>query len=211
MISSLSELDLNLDGVFDDRDKEVVYDFDFAILTSHMSFSCGNLLPVMAQKYGIPILGETSGGSCMVSVGYLPSTNYYAFSGCKKMVCENGEDVDSGAAVDFKLTKRVFNKYTQHYMVTYKGLYDLKSVSAKTEAFYGKGILGDANLDGEVEITDATTIQRYDAKMIELNDAALPPADVDKDGDVCVLDATWLQCWLLKMKAPEGIGEPINV
>lgn len=71
------------------------------------------------------------------------------------------------------------------------------------------GLLGDANLDGEVDITDATTVQRYDVKMIELGDAALTLGDVDKDGDVCIIDATWLQRWDLKMKAPKGIGEPI--
>ena len=71
-------------------------------------------------------------------------------------------------------------------------------------------LLGDANLDGGVDITDATTIQRYDVKMTELSDTALQPADVDKDGDVSILDATWIQRWELKMKAPEGIGKPIT-
>ena len=79
----------------------------------------------------------------------------------------------------------------------------VKTITVKT------GLLGDANLDGEVDITDATTIQRYDVKMIALSDAAMTLADVDKDGEVCVIDATWLQRWELKMKAPEGIGEPI--
>ena len=78
-----------------------------------------------------------------------------------------------------------------------------KMITVKT------GLLGDANLDGEVDITDATTVQRYDVKMIELSEAALTLGDVDKDGDVCIIDATWLQRWDLKMKAPKGIGEPI--
>ena len=70
--------------------------------------------------------------------------------------------------------------------------------------------MGDANLDGVVDITDATTIQRYDVRMIVLTDEALRPADVDRDGDVCIIDATWIQRWELKMKTPEGIGEPIR-
>ena len=84
-------------------------------------------------------------------------------------------------------------------------------------ALYARGygltygmLLGDANLDGEVDITDATTIQRYDVKMIELPDAALQLADVDQDGDVCIIDATWIQRWELNIKAPKGIGEPIG-
>ena len=72
-------------------------------------------------------------------------------------------------------------------------------------------LLGDANLDGAVDITDATTIQRYDVKMIELNDIAIQLADVDRDGEVCVIDATWIQRWELNMKAPDGIGEKINI
>lgn len=70
-------------------------------------------------------------------------------------------------------------------------------------------LLGDANLDGAVDITDAATIRRCNARMIGLSDTALQLADVDKDGDVCILDATWIQRWELKMKAPEGIGEPL--
>ena len=70
-------------------------------------------------------------------------------------------------------------------------------------------LLGDADLNGEVEITDATTIQRYDVKMIGLSDEALTLADVDKDGDVCIIDATWIQRWDLNMKAPAGIGKPL--
>ena len=68
---------------------------------------------------------------------------------------------------------------------------------------------GDANLDGEVDITDATTIQRYDVGLISLSDTALRLSDVDDDGFVCIIDATWIQRWDLQMKAPEGIGKPI--
>ena len=70
-------------------------------------------------------------------------------------------------------------------------------------------LLGDANLDGEVDITDATTIQRYDIGLTALSDRALALSDVDKDGYVCIIDATWIQRWNLNMIAPEGIGEPI--
>ena len=69
---------------------------------------------------------------------------------------------------------------------------------------------GDANLDDEVDITDVTTIQRLDARMIELSDTALRLADADQDGEVCIIDATWLQRYSVNMKAPDGIGKPIN-
>lgn len=71
-------------------------------------------------------------------------------------------------------------------------------------------ILGDADLDGEVDITDATTIQRYDICTVELNDTAKELADADRDGDVSIIDATWIQRFLIGMKAPEGIGKAIR-
>ena len=83
---------------------------------------------------------------------------------------------------------------------------DILSFTVKTSA---SELLGDANLDGDVDITDATTIQRYDVKMIGLSETALRLADVDGDNEVSIIDATWIQRWELKMKAPEGIGEPI--
>lgn len=72
-------------------------------------------------------------------------------------------------------------------------------------------LLGDANLDGTVDITDATWIMRADAGMITLGYPGSFLADVDRDGDVNIVDTTWLQRWELDMKAPAGIGEPIEV
>ena len=91
-------------------------------------------------------------------------------------------------------------------IVTGKGQY----IGSATMTFVvTEPILGDADGDGEVNILDATTIQRYNVKMIDLSEIALTLADVDKDGSVCVIDATWIQRWELHMKAPEGIGKPI--
>lgn len=71
--------------------------------------------------------------------------------------------------------------------------------------------LGDANLDGAVDITDATTVQRYDVLMTELNETALWLADVDRNGQADIMDATWLQRFEVGLKAPIGIGKPIAI
>lgn len=71
-------------------------------------------------------------------------------------------------------------------------------------------ILGDANSDGVVNIMDATTIQRYDCKMIDLSDDAAQNADVDRDGYALIIDATWLQRRCSGINAPEGIGKPLS-
>ncbi len=70
-------------------------------------------------------------------------------------------------------------------------------------------LLGDADLDDQVTVSDATVIQRYDVKMTDLSEIALRLGDVDRDGEVGIIDATFIQRWELGLKAPEGIGKPI--
>ncbi len=60
-------------------------------------------------------------------------------------------------------------------------------------------LLGDSNLDGEIEIADATVIQRYLLELRNLTSRALRSADTDKDGDVTIVDATVIQRALLGM------------
>ena len=60
--------------MFDEKDEEVRYDFNYAVLTSRASFSCGNLLPFVMQEHGAVLLGEpTGGGSCCVQMVTLTS------------------------------------------------------------------------------------------------------------------------------------------
>ena len=73
--------------------------------------------------------------------------------------------------------------------------------------YYGDYRLGDADLDGEVTILDATAIRRYDVNQLKLSDTATNLSDVDRDSSATVVDATWIQRWTLQMKAPEGIGD----
>lgn len=116
--------DLNLDGKIDDADKEfykrltdVVYINDdgepqsdgrklhFAVLTSFLSFSCGNILPNYCAQAGIPIIGERSGGgSCLVgktcSVDGLP----YSYSFNMRTSDYKGANIESGAKITKELT-----------------------------------------------------------------------------------------------------------
>ena len=71
-------------------------------------------------------------------------------------------------------------------------------------------LLGDANLDGEVNVVDATVIQRCQASLITLSDEAIRLADVDHDGESGIVDATWIQRWEAHMTAPDGIGKPFR-
>ena len=126
--------DFNLDGNFDDADKDVSYDLEFAVLSSHNSFSCGNLLPVMAKDSGIPVFGERSGGgTCSVGLFYTAEQLPFAISSSSKFIDKNGDDVDSGAATDVNLTTV---SYDGTGAVDYTGLYDIDRLGEMTESFY---------------------------------------------------------------------------
>ena len=60
-------------------------------------------------------------------------------------------------------------------------------------------LVGDTNLNEEVEIDDATLIQRCEAKMITLTETEQFAADVDFDDKVTVMDATAVQWYLAQM------------
>lgn len=57
----------------------------------------------------------------------------------------------------------------------------------------GEYAIGDANMDGKVNIRDATLIQKYLAKMLSLSDEQKDYADFDLNGKVNVRDVTAIQ------------------
>lgn len=126
------EVDLNLDGVINKADNDVYYDFNFAILTSRSSFSCGNELPTSARQRGIMILGEPSGGgSCVITERYLADGSCFTISDITKTVLTDGSDVDLGAPVDYDLTG-----VDGEGNVVYNGFYDLDHISELMSGFY---------------------------------------------------------------------------
>lgn len=54
-------------------------------------------------------------------------------------------------------------------------------------------IRGDADMDGEVTVLDATRVQRWIADLAEDDEIDLENANVDGDNDVTILDATHIQ------------------
>ena len=204
-----NDMDLNLDGEINDLDKSVYYDFEYAFITSGISYSSGNLLPCLARDAGFPILGERSGGgACSLLIAYTPETFYYTLSSYNKFITADDSDVDSGAELDYDLTKRVTDDEGNE-SIDYSGLYDLEDISRKIDIYYDVQLLGDADGDCSVTILDATVIQRVLAELPvdSYNEAA---ADTDGDGDVTILDATFIQRFLAGLPCPAGIGEEIR-
>ena len=99
--------DKNLDGVFDEKDEEVKYDFNYAVLTTRAAFSCGNLMPFLMQEHGAVLLGEPSGGgSCSIQISALTNGGTYMMSswlwGLRDV---NGESVEGGCKTDLPIAR----------------------------------------------------------------------------------------------------------
>ena len=92
------EVDRNFDRVFDEKDKDVHYDLNFAVLTSGTSFSCGNLFPSILKDNGIPVMGATSGGgACAIQA--MCTADGFAFqisSFRARLNSLEGENIDPG-------------------------------------------------------------------------------------------------------------------
>lgn len=70
--------------------------------------------------------------------------------------------------------------------------------------------LGDVDFDGNIEIRDATWIQRSVADIEIPFTIKKLTADVDGDGNITVMDATYIQRWLANLKSNDHIGQPMG-
>ncbi len=83
------------------------------------------------------------------------------------------------------------------------------STSKPIESETDNGISGDVNDDGKVNIKDATTIQKFAAKILDLKDAEKLRADVNADTKVNIKDATIIQKFVAKIETGFPLGKPI--
>ena len=124
------------------------------------------------------------------------------------------------AHYDSTTQKMVVDTQATSYVQNFEGMYDYASDWMLSRAawlseqfapdYVPSPLLGDADLNREVDIIDATAIQRHVAGIVTLSQEAQLAADVDRDGDVAIIDTTLLQRYLVGMpNVPEGIGKPI--
>ena len=99
------EADTNFDGVYDEKDKELRYDFNYGVLVTRHAFSCGNLFPIIIQEAGAVLIGEpSSGGSCCVQVGTdADGFNYMMSSAQWQLTDSEGNDVEGGCRIDIPI------------------------------------------------------------------------------------------------------------
>ncbi len=106
-VAEVLEFDMDQDGVFEGDKEDFNYDFNYGVMCSRRSFSCGNLFPCLCKEEGIPIIGETSGGGTDTLCFFrMPLGNIYTASAFKEVCYKSGENVEKGAAPDYDITKR---------------------------------------------------------------------------------------------------------
>ncbi len=104
------DYDNDFDGDFKDKDS-YSGKYNFYILTSGYSFSCGNAFPCIARENGYAkILGENSGGgdcSISASVG-VDGTNWVMSSNAKLVHTNDQSSFDKGAGVDYQIDDALY-------------------------------------------------------------------------------------------------------
>ena len=111
------DVDRNFDGKYDALDKDVHYDLNFCIITSPISFSCGNLYPSLCKDAGLLIAGQKSGGgSCAVGAYRTADGFYYQISAARARLSDaNWQNINDG------ITPHVTIDYAKDINVTYEG------------------------------------------------------------------------------------------
>jgi hypothetical protein len=127
------DFDMNFDGVFDEKDVSPYTGYNYGVLTSKASFSCGNNFPWFMHEHGAMILGEQSGGGAcamrMSGVGGMDMQNSAASS---IGVTDEGDSIDNGCPVDANLLGEGENPTV--------GFYDLAVLSELMNEFFGESL-----------------------------------------------------------------------
>ncbi len=124
------EFDKNFDGVFDEHDKENTYDYNFAVLCSGYSFSCGNILPLQAKENGIAILGDRSGGGSCAVIDACSAEGMYVRLSCTDHIAGlDGTEYEFGVPADYKLVGHNYD---------FSNFYNISLMSEKMAEFYSR-------------------------------------------------------------------------
>lgn len=112
-------VDTDLDGDFDEQDS-FEGQYDFFVLTSPYSFSCGNMFPYIAKTNGLAtIIGQQSGGgACVVAYTVTPDGMPYRISGLSRTgdPIDPSKHDDLGVEVDEKCQIALEHFYDDAYL-----------------------------------------------------------------------------------------------
>ena len=139
----------------------------------------------------------------------------------EKLTYTEGEELDlSGLSVNILYsngTKKPTEEYTLNGFESTVGAHTItvsygeftatfEVIVEEKKSLY---ILGDADSNGTVNVTDATQIQQYLAQLKVVESFDSDAAEVNRDGKLDIKDVTNIQLYLAKLPCAEGIGEPV--
>ena len=136
------DVDRNFDGKFDEKDNDVHYDLNFCILTSPLSFSCGNLMPALCKEAGLLVAGQKSGGgNCGVGSYRTAEGFYYRISSARgHLNDENWQSIDGGITpnviIDYDNQQTAVYQGREFLVYSYRNLYNLNSLTNIINEYY---------------------------------------------------------------------------
>lgn len=132
------EIDTLFDGGFDSLAASKTFDFNFAVLTSSNSFSCGSYFPSLMRDAGVPIIGEASGGGTDM-VTYMPTSDGQCLTmtdACAEMTSAEGMQFEKGVPIYRSLVKE-----NEDGTKDYSDFYDIAVLSEVVNEFYAQEAL----------------------------------------------------------------------
>ena len=126
------DVDRNFDGKFDELDKDVHYDLNFCILSSRLSFSCGNLFPSLCQDAGLLIAGEKSGGgSCAICTYRTAEGLKYGISSARaRLINKQGQNIDGGVVPQVPIALGPDLSWLMFNIANFTPFYNLDNLSS---------------------------------------------------------------------------------
>ncbi len=128
-------VDKNLDGEYNESDNNSYHgNLRLAVLTSPVSYSCGNILPTLLKDNKIPVLGETSGGGTADLIFHLgPMGLPIMVSGPNTFTNNNYESIDEGVTPDYVLVRENASS-----VADYLPLYDINTIRKDMDEYYSR-------------------------------------------------------------------------
>ena len=187
-----------------DLDGQLNYMYDWLVgREKWMTKAINNIIEVPDDNYYLTGVGfggwgakeymltKTENGSYTIDVTLLKDTEYTF-----KIFNEDGTKYYTA-----DLSDETTAKYLSYESANYNAAITPSEDLDVTIIFTGNSFIlrlaenktGDVNLDGTVNVADATEIQKYLASLVTLTDKQLALADVDGDGNVSIQDATKIQ------------------
>ena len=135
------DIDIDLNGVFDERDYELVNTLlegkDVSVLTTRNGFSCGGISPIYLHEEGVFTIGENcGGGSCAIYIQFDGYGTQDRTSCPDEIYTKRGYSVDMDRF--FMCDHKMNFPETVNKGIDYSSLYDTATLRTLIEEHYAK-------------------------------------------------------------------------